>query len=71
MPESKQKLRLRFEAETDVVIEPYPEHWKQYAEWLEDLAIKELNNEMVKENERLLQKMRDAMDALEEGIKGA
>ncbi|MEK6697421.1 MAG: hypothetical protein AABZ10_00060 [Nitrospirota bacterium] len=69
MEESKEKLRLRFQAETDVVIEPYPEDWKQYAEWLENLAIKELNNEMVKENELLLKKIREAMDALEEGIK--
>ena len=70
MEESKQKLRLRFQAETDVVIEPYSEDWKQYAEWLENLAIKELNNEIVKENELLLRKIREAMNALEEGING-
>ena len=71
MEESKQKLRLRFQAETDVVIEPDSEDWKQYAEWLENLAIKELNNEIVKENELLLKKIREAMKALEEGINGA
>lgn len=69
MEESRQKLRLLFQAETDVVIEPHPEDWKQYAEWLENLAIKELNNEIVKENELLLKKIREAMNILEEGIK--
>ncbi len=67
MEESKQKLRLFFQAETDVVIEPNSEDWKQYAEWLENLAIKELNNEIVKENELLQKKIREAMNILEEG----
>ncbi len=67
--ETKQRLRSRFEAETDVVVEPDHENWKQYAEWLENLAVGELNNELVKENELLLKKMRDAMEALEQGIK--
>lgn len=65
MEGSKEKLRLRFQAETDVVIEPNSEDWKQYAEWLENLAIKKLNNELVKENELLLKKIQKAMDALD------
>lgn len=65
MEGSKEKLRLRFQAETDVVIEPDSEDWKQYAEWLENLAIKKLNNELVKENELLLKKIQKAMDALD------
>ena len=36
MEESKEKLRLAFEAETNVVIEAYPEDWKKYAKGLEN-----------------------------------
>lgn len=71
MEESKQRLRLRFQAETDVEIEPCPEDWKLYAEWLEKLAVNDLNNEMVKENELLLKKIQEAMETLEEGLKSA
>jgi hypothetical protein len=65
MEESKERLRLAFEAETDVVIEAYPEDWKRYAEWLENLAIKKLNNEVIKENELLINAMQKAMKALD------
>ena len=65
MQESKEKLRLAFEAETDVVIEAYPEDWKKYAKWLENLAIKKLNNEVIKENELLRNAMQKAMKALD------
>ncbi len=68
MDESKDALRLRFEAETDIVLVPHPEHWKQYAEWLEELAVKELNNELVRENESLQNKIKEAMDVLEKGF---
>ena len=70
MKESKKMLRLRFQAKTDVEIDPTPSDWQQYAEWLEVLAIKELNNEMLKEHGMLKQKMRQAMDVLEKGIVG-
>jgi hypothetical protein len=65
MEESKERLRLAFEAETDVVIEAYPEDWKRYAEWLENLAIKKLNNDVIKENELLITAMQKAMKALD------
>ena len=65
MQESKEKLRLTFEAETDIVIEAYPEDWKKYAEWLENLAIEKLNNEVIKENELLRNAMQKAMKALD------
>lgn len=64
MDEGKDALRLRFEAETNIVLVPHPEHWKQYAEWLEELAVKELNVEVVKENELLQNKIEEAMDVL-------
>lgn len=71
MEQGKEALRLRFESQTDIVLVPHPEHWQEYAEWLEELAVKELNNELVRENELLRNKITEAMDALEEGITGA
>ncbi len=65
MEESKERLRLAFEAETDIVIDAYPKDWKKYAEWLENLAIKKLNNEVIKENELLRNAMQKAMKALD------
>lgn len=71
MEQGKEALRLRFESQTDIVLVPHPEHWQQYAEWLEELAIKEINTDLVKENEWLRDKMSKAMQTLEEGIAGA
>ena len=65
MEESKERLRLAFEAETDIVIDAYPQDWKKYAEWLENLAIKKLNNEVIKENELLRNAMQKAMSTLD------
>ena len=65
MEESKEKLRLAFEAETNIVIEAYPEEWKKYAKWLENLAIEKLNNKIIKENELLRNAMQKAMSALD------
>jgi hypothetical protein len=69
LDEGKEVLRLRFEAETDIVLVPHPEHWQEYAEWLEELALKELNAELVKENNVLQKKIAAAMDALEKGVR--
>jgi hypothetical protein len=30
LDEGKNALRLRFEAETDIILVPHPEHWQQY-----------------------------------------
>ncbi len=65
MEESKERLRLAFEAETDMEIETYPRDWKKYAEWLENLAIENLNNDVIKENELLRNAMQKAMSALD------
>jgi hypothetical protein len=69
MKESSEMLRLRFEAETNYV-PGLPDGWKKYAEWLERIEIKQLNNEVVRDNTRLRTKMQKAMDVLEEGIAG-
>ncbi len=63
-------LRQRFQAETDVEVEPVPADWEQYALWLENLAIHELNNELIKENKFLRNKIEQASKALVEGITG-
>jgi len=70
MEESRETLRLAFEAETDIVIELYSEDWKKYAQWLENLAIKELNSEIIKENEQLRNALEEAMNILENGMTG-
>jgi len=68
MEEVIKKLRLRFENETSVVIEPYPVNWQKYAEWLEKLAAKELNHEILKENQHLKDRMQKLIDVIKEGI---
>ncbi len=70
MKESRDMLRQRYQAETDVEIDPQPIDWEQYATWLEHLAINEVNNELVLENELLRSKMKEAIDTLYEGISG-
>ena len=71
MKESREMLRQRFQAQTDIEVDPQPGDWKRYAEWLEKLSIKELNSELVKENEMLRNKIQEAIDVLEQGITGA
>ena len=71
MKESREMLRQRFQAQTDIEVDPQPCDWKRYAEWLEKLPIKELNSELVKENEMLRNRIQEAMDVLEQGITGA
>jgi hypothetical protein len=102
--ESKDMLRQRFEAATDIEIEPsqsessdsqFPGssqgftprevalcsspdmsgcqrglHWKEYAEWIEKLSVRKINNELVRENEMLRNRMQEAMNTLEAGISG-
>ncbi len=70
MKANRNPLRERFQAETDVEIDPQPEDWRRYALWLEKLSLKELNNELIRENELLRSRMRKAMDTLEAGITG-
>ncbi|MFA5073713.1 MAG: hypothetical protein WC539_07435 [Nitrospirota bacterium] len=70
MEEIRQKLRHRFQAETDIEIESGFKDWSTYAEWLEVLAVQEINKGLVKENEMMREKMRKAMDLLAQGISG-
>ncbi len=69
MRDSRTMLRQRFQAETDIEMDPQGD-WGKYAVWLESLAVKELNNELVRDNEFLRTKMEEAAYVLEEGIKG-
>ncbi len=66
--ESKEMLRQRFEAQTDIELAQKPDRWKSYAEWLERLASKKINSELIGENEMLRNKMRKAMNVLEQGV---
>ncbi len=69
--ESREMLRQRFQAQTDVEVDPQPEDWRRYAEWLERISIKKLNNELAEENEMLRNRMQTAMNVLEAGVTGA
>ena len=71
MKKSKEMLRQRFYAQTDIEIGEQPGAWEQYAKWLEKRAIKELNTELAKDNDALRDKMQEAMDALDDGLTGA
>ena len=71
MNESKEMLRQRFYAQTNIEIGEHPGAWEQYAKWFEKLVIKELNAELVKDNDALQDKMQEAMDALDDGLTGA
>ena len=71
MKESKEMLRQRFEAQTDIELAQKPDRWKSYAEWLERLASKKINSELIGENEMLRNKMREAMNVLEQGVTGS
>jgi hypothetical protein len=68
MQPSQQELRLRFEAETDIVISKKTKDWQKYALWLENLNIKKINDELVQENEKLRNAFYAAMDILEVGL---
>jgi hypothetical protein len=57
LDEGKNALRPRFEAETDIILVPHPEHWQQYDKWLEEPAVEKLNTEVVRENELLQDKI--------------
>ena len=68
MQPSQQELRLRFEAETDIVVNQKTKDWRAYALWLENLNIKKINDELVQENEKLRNAFYAAMDILEVGL---
>jgi hypothetical protein len=68
MQPSQQELRLRFEAETDIVVNQKTKDWRAYALWLENLNIKKINDELVQENEKLRNAFYEAMDILEVGL---
>ena len=70
MKESKEMLRQRFEAQTDIELAQKPDRWKSYAEWLERLACGKINHELIRENEILHKKMQEAMVVLEQGVTG-
>jgi len=70
MEKVREKLRLRFLAETDIEIGPDSKDWGRYAEWLEGLAVIEITEGLVKENDMMRRKMQEAIRILEKGIAG-
>ena len=57
MGDLREKLRLDFYSITDTKGGSIPGNWKKYAEWLEDLRIKKINNELFRENELYRKKL--------------
>jgi hypothetical protein len=73
MNQSKQMLRQRFYAETDIDVETesHPACWRQYADWLEKAAIKELNHELILDNKMLHGKIQESINILNRAMSGA
>ncbi|MFA5879986.1 MAG: hypothetical protein WC860_07420 [Candidatus Margulisiibacteriota bacterium] len=65
MNETSEELRLRFEAETDIQIDEKLLDWKPYAIWLENLAIQQVNNEIITENNKLREAYWKVIDLLD------
>lgn len=68
MKETQNYLRGLFEAETNISISINSENWKEYSKWLENLKSKDINSEILIENEFLKDKMNTAMNIMYEGI---
>ena len=69
MPEpTRILLRKQFEAETDIKMVPQPIDWKTYAEWLENLAIDELNKKAIEKNQLLRNVIHKTIDYLQDEI---
>ena len=66
MNKTIEELRLLFEMHTDKRVEK--PHWKAYAEWLEMLAMENLNNEAISENARLRDAYFEVMDILDRAV---
>ena len=68
MSEAQEHLRLKFESETDIVVNEKPKSWKKYALWLENINVSILRDKLVKENNILRNNIQTAIDTLEEAI---
>ena len=68
MNESKEKLRADFYARTDITPGNEPCSWKNYAEYLEELAVEKINAELLRKNERYSDDIEKVVKILEESI---
>jgi hypothetical protein len=70
MKKIREKLRARFQSETEIEIFTKSEDWDKYAEWLETLNVKEINTGLAQENDLMRKSMEKAKDILEKAIEG-
>lgn len=68
MDEVQKFLRLKFEAETDIVVKEKTACWKQYALWLERAQMKILRRKIIKENNVLRANIHRAIKILDDAI---
>ncbi|MEW5894471.1 MAG: hypothetical protein AB1650_01750 [Candidatus Omnitrophota bacterium] len=68
MDEVQKFLRLKFEAETDIVVNEKTACWKQYALWLERAQMKILRKKVIKENNILRVNIHRAIKILDDAI---
>lgn len=68
MGDAKERLRLKFESETDIVIDEKTKAWEKYALWLERVNAEKIKNKIVKENNFIRDKIQNAFDILDEAI---
>jgi len=68
MDEVQKFLRLKFEAETDIVVHEKTACWKQYALWLERTDVKILGKKIIKENNILRAKIHQTVEILDNAI---
>ena len=68
MNETKEKLRADFYAHSDITPGEAPCSWKDYAEWLEELAVEKINIELLRKNERYSDDIEKVIAILEESV---
>lgn len=66
MNETAERLRLKFESETDLIISEESNDWEDYALWLEHICTEEIKNNTIKENNILRNIIQETINALEQ-----
>ena len=68
MSDAQERLRLKFESETDIIINEKTKAWEKYALWLENAAIDRLKEQTIKENNHLRGKIQLCLDILDDAL---
>lgn len=68
MDESMEKLRGDFYAHTDINVGEDSDSWKEYAQWLETLSIKQMNSELLTRHNRIMDSIDKVVNILEQAM---